>query len=48
MDEEDDDMDGADVGMAATLDNTVKLQKLDEMKCRLKEMEEEVAALRDT
>ncbi|CAD6231319.1 unnamed protein product [Miscanthus lutarioriparius] len=48
MDGEDGDMDGADVGMAAARDNAVKLQELNEMKCRLEEMEEEAAAFRDT
>ncbi|AQK75041.1 Polyadenylate-binding protein 3 [Zea mays] len=44
---EDGDMDGADVDMAASGDDAAKLQELDEMKRRLKEMEEEAAALRD-
>jgi len=44
---EDGDMDGADVDMAAAGDDATKLQELDEMKRRLKEMEEEAAALRD-
>ncbi|CAN6239365.1 hypothetical protein SEVIR_1G333200v4 [Setaria viridis] len=44
---EDGDMDGADVDMAAGGDDAAKLQELDEMKRRLKEMEEEAAALRD-
>jgi hypothetical protein len=33
MDEEDDDMDGADVGMAATLDNTVKVPPMNLCLC---------------
>uniref|UniRef100_A0A0E0CRR2 RRM domain-containing protein n=1 Tax=Oryza meridionalis TaxID=40149 RepID=A0A0E0CRR2_9ORYZ len=44
---EDGDMDGADVDMASGGDDAAKLQELDEMKRRLKEMEEEAAALRD-
>ncbi|CAN6253216.1 unnamed protein product [Urochloa humidicola] len=44
---EDGDMDGADVDMGAGGDDAAKLQELDEMKRRLKEMEEEAAALRD-
>ncbi|WVZ73570.1 hypothetical protein U9M48_021859 [Paspalum notatum var. saurae] len=44
---EDGDTDGADVDMAAAGDDAAKLQELDEMKRRLKEMEEEAAALRD-
>uniref|UniRef100_A0A0D9VL99 RRM domain-containing protein n=1 Tax=Leersia perrieri TaxID=77586 RepID=A0A0D9VL99_9ORYZ len=44
---EDGDMDGADVDMTAGGDDAAKLQELDEMKRRLKEMEEEAAALRD-
>ncbi|RLN09832.1 polyadenylate-binding protein 2-like [Panicum miliaceum] len=44
---EDGDMDGADVDMAAGGDDAAKLQELDEMKRRLKEMEEAAAALRD-
>ncbi|RAL52986.1 unnamed protein product [Cuscuta campestris] len=38
---------GADVDMAAADDDAVKLQELDEMKKRLKEMEDEAAALRE-
>uniref|UniRef100_A0ACD5YQZ3 Uncharacterized protein n=1 Tax=Avena sativa TaxID=4498 RepID=A0ACD5YQZ3_AVESA len=41
------DMEGADVDMTAGGDDAAKLQELDEMKRRLKEMEEEAAALRD-
>lgn len=44
---EDGDMDGADVDMASGGDDAAKLQELDQMKRRLKEMEEEAAALRD-
>ncbi|KAL5211959.1 hypothetical protein ABZP36_022806 [Zizania latifolia] len=43
----DGDMDGADVDMTSGGEDTAKLQELDEMKRRLKEMEEEAAALRD-
>ncbi|KAL5224524.1 hypothetical protein ABZP36_011163 [Zizania latifolia] len=39
--------DGEDVDMGAPGDEAAKMQELDEMKRRLKEMEEEAAALRD-
>ncbi|OAY78112.1 polyadenylate-binding protein 2-like isoform X1 [Ananas comosus] len=38
---------GADVDMAAAEEDAVKMQELDEMKKRLKDMEEEAAALRE-